>query len=53
MDFNLYLKNYIEAADLIVALKADVHPSSVRKPLAYTTVRRRKEMIPATERSRR
>jgi len=25
---------------MIMALKAGVHPSSVRRPLAYTTVRR-------------
>jgi len=46
------LENYIEAAGMIMALKAGVHPSSVRRPLAHTTVRRIKEMIPATEPSK-
>ena len=36
----IYVENYIEAAGMIMAMKAGVHPSSVRRPLAYTTVRR-------------
>ena len=36
-----YVENYIEAAGMIMALKAGVHPSSVRRPLAHTTVRRK------------
>jgi hypothetical protein len=36
----LYVENYIEAAGMIMALKAGVHPPSVRRPLAHTTVRR-------------
>jgi hypothetical protein len=36
----IYVENYIEAAGMIMALKAGVHPSTVRRPLAYTTVRR-------------
>ncbi|HEX2078665.1 MAG TPA: DUF3326 domain-containing protein [Longimicrobium sp.] len=30
--------NYLEAAGLISALKAGIHPSSLRRPLAYTPV---------------
>ena len=36
----IYAENYIEAAGMIMAMKAGVHPSSVRRPLAYTAVRR-------------
>ncbi|HON92888.1 MAG TPA: DUF3326 domain-containing protein [Sedimentisphaerales bacterium] len=36
----IYVENYIEAAGMIMAMKAGVHPSSVRRPLAYTAVRR-------------
>ncbi|MCF7730243.1 MAG: DUF3326 domain-containing protein [Akkermansiaceae bacterium] len=36
----LYVENYIEAAGMIMAMQAGVHPSSVRRPLAHTTVRR-------------
>jgi hypothetical protein len=36
----IYAENYLEAAGMIMALKAGVHPSSVRRPLAHTTVRR-------------
>jgi hypothetical protein len=36
----IYVENYIEAAGMIMAMKSGVHPSSVRRPLAYTTVRR-------------
>jgi hypothetical protein len=48
----IYVENYIEAAGMIMAMKAGVHPSSVRRPLAYTTVRGMKGMIPATEPSK-
>jgi hypothetical protein len=34
------VENYIEAAGMIMAMKAGVHSSSVRRPLAHTTVRR-------------
>ena len=36
----IYVENYIEAAGMIMAMKAGVHPASVRRPLAYTTVRK-------------
>ncbi|MCX6345143.1 MAG: DUF3326 domain-containing protein [Armatimonadetes bacterium] len=36
----IYVENYIEAAGMIMAMKAGVHPSSVRRPIAYTEVRR-------------
>ncbi len=36
----IYVENYLEAAGMIMALKAGVHPSTVRRPLAHTTVRR-------------
>ena len=36
----IYDENYIEAAGMIMAMKAGVHPASVRRPLAYTTVRK-------------
>ncbi len=35
----IYVENYIEAAGMIMAMQAGVHPSSVRRPLAYTVVR--------------
>ena len=35
----IYVENYIEAAGMIMAMKAGVHPSTVRRPLAHTTVR--------------
>ena len=34
----IYVENYIEAAGMIMAMQAGVHPSSVRRPLPYTTV---------------
>jgi len=39
----IYVDNYIEAAGMIMALKAGVHPSSVRRPLAFTRVRKEQE----------
>ncbi len=39
----IYVENYIEAAGMIMALKAGVHPSSVRRPLAFTSVRKQQE----------
>jgi len=39
-DNALYVDNYIEAAGMLMAMKAGVHPSSVRRPLAYTKVQR-------------
>lgn len=36
----IYVENYIEAAGMIMALKAGVHPSSVRRPIPYTKVQR-------------
>jgi hypothetical protein len=36
----IYVENYIEAAGMIMALKAGVHPSTVRRPLAHTIVRK-------------
>ena len=36
----IYVENYLEAAGMIMAMRAGVHPSSVRRPLACTTVRR-------------
>jgi len=39
MNSDAYFKNYLEAAGMIMALKTGVHPSSVRRPLAHTTVR--------------
>jgi hypothetical protein len=35
----IYVENYIEAAGMIMAMQAGVHPSSVRRPIAYTKVR--------------
>jgi len=34
----IYVENYLEAAGTIMAIKAGVHPPSVRRPLAHTTV---------------
>jgi hypothetical protein len=34
------VENYIEAAGMIMAMKAGVHPDTVRRPLKYTTVRK-------------
>jgi hypothetical protein len=39
----IYVENYIEAAGMIMAIKAGVHPSSVRRPLAFTSVRKQQE----------
>ena len=36
----IYVENYIEAAGMIMAIKAGVHPSTVRRPLAHTVVRK-------------
>jgi hypothetical protein len=36
----IYVENYIEAAGMIMAMKAGVHPSTVRRPLAHTVVRK-------------
>ncbi len=36
----IYVENYIEAAGMIMAMKAGVHPSTVRRPIAHTVVRR-------------
>jgi hypothetical protein len=36
----VYVENYIEAAGMIMAMKAGVHPETVRRPLKYTTVRK-------------
>ena len=33
-----FVDNYIEAAGLIMAMKAGVHPSTVRRPLEYTKI---------------
>ncbi|MBC8472666.1 MAG: DUF3326 domain-containing protein, partial [Planctomycetes bacterium] len=34
----IFVENYIEAAGLMMAMKAGIHPSSVRRPLGPTTV---------------
>ena len=34
----IFVENYMEAAGLMMAMKAGIHPSSVRRPLAPTTV---------------
>ena len=34
----IFVENYMEAAGLIMAMKAGIHPSSVRRPLEPTTV---------------
>lgn len=34
----IFVDNYLEAAGLIVAMQAGIHPSSVRRPLKKTTV---------------
>lgn len=34
----IYVENYLEAAGMIMAIKAGVHPASVRRPLAHTKV---------------
>jgi len=34
----IYVENYIEAAGMIMAMRAGVHPSTVRRPIPYTTV---------------
>lgn len=36
----LYVENYLEAAGLIMAMRAGVHPATVRRPLAHTVVRK-------------
>jgi len=35
----IYIENYIEAAGMLMAIKAGVHPSSVRRPLKQTIVK--------------
>jgi hypothetical protein len=35
----VYVDNYIEAAGMLMAMQAGVHPSSVRRPLKHTTVK--------------
>jgi hypothetical protein len=35
----IYVDNYIEAAGMLMAMRAGVHPSSVRRPLKHTTVK--------------
>jgi len=35
----IYIENYIEAAGMLMAMKAGVHPSSVRRPLKQTIVK--------------
>ena len=34
----VFVENYMEAAGLMMAMKAGIHPSSVRRPLGPTTV---------------
>ena len=34
----LFVDNYIEAAGLLMAMRAGIHPSSVRRPLGPTRV---------------
>jgi hypothetical protein len=34
----IFVENYMEAAGLMMAMKAGIHPSSVRRPLGPTTV---------------
>ena len=36
----IYVENYIEAAGMLMAMKAGVHPASVRRPLAPTKVKK-------------
>jgi hypothetical protein len=36
----IYVENYIEAAGMLMAMKAGVHPASVRRPLPPTEVRK-------------
>ena len=35
---SLYVDNYLEAAGMLMAMRAGVHPPSVRRPLAHTKV---------------
>lgn len=35
----IYVDNYVEAAGLLMAMQAGVHPSSVRRPLKHTLVK--------------
>jgi hypothetical protein len=35
----LYVDNYVEAAGMLMAMQAGVHPSSVRRPLRHTSVK--------------
>lgn len=37
----IYVENYLEAAGLLMAMQAGVHPSAVRRPLQYTVVKGR------------
>lgn len=36
----IYVENYLEAAGMIMAMKAGVHPATVHRPLAHTVVRK-------------
>ncbi len=36
----IYVENYLEAAGLIMCMKAGVHPDTVRRPIAATAVKR-------------
>jgi hypothetical protein len=38
---DFYVDNYIEAAGLIMAMRAGVHPETVRRPLERPIVRRK------------
>jgi hypothetical protein len=35
----IYVENYLEAAGMLMAMQAGVHPSSVRRPLKHTAVK--------------
>ena len=36
----IYVENYLEAAGMLMAMRAGVQPATVRRPLAYTVVRK-------------
>lgn len=36
----IFVENYLEAAGLLVAMRVGVHPSSVRRPIKATTIKR-------------
>ena len=36
----IYVENYLEAAGMLMAMRAGVHPATVRRPLAHTVVRK-------------